>query len=664
MTDFIPNFWQQIEEPQAWLIFLFPLGAFLVNSLIIRPFFNQYSKLSGWITVVSLTASFVLSVYAVGSVAANDGRSIGWASHEWVEVANFKMTVGIMMNSLTALMLLVVTGVSLLVQIYSMGYMKGDSGYSRYFAYMSLFTASMVGLVMSSNIVQLFVFWELVGLCSFLLIGFWFHKPSAAAAAKKAFLVTRVGDFGFLLGILYLFSQGDSFTANNLNPLEIRDIEKAIGLGTVISSSVAGWIALGFFLGAMGKSGQFPLHTWLPDAMEGPTPVSSLIHAATMVAAGVFLVARFFPLFEASPVALDTVAIIGGVTVVFAASMGLVMNDIKRVLAYSTVSQLGYMMLAIGVGAPGVAIFHLFTHAFFKCLLFQGAGSVSHAVGGTFDMRYMGGLRRVMPWTYATFLIGSLSLAGIFPLAGFWSKDEILASAQGQAGFIPQAVFGLALIAVTMTAFYMFRVLFMTFEGDYKGGADADPDVESHAPSNTPRESAWSMLGPMVILALLAIFAGFVANPIVNLGAIPEHWLVHDFLHESAAKFNLGIAAISTFAAILGILLAYLMYLSKTISAQTVVSSVRPIHTVLSRKYYFDELYEDLLTTRVFYRGLAGALDWFDRCVVDGLVRVIDNFGRNIGRLIGQAQTGQVQSYGAVLSGGVLVILGVLLFLK
>ena len=289
-----------------------------------------------------------------------------------------------------------------MVQVYSLGYMRGDPGYSRYFAIMSLFTASMIGLVISSNIVQLYVFWELVGVCSYLLIGFWFHRPAAVAAAKKAFLVTRIGDFGFLLAILYLFLNRGAFQAQSLDPLAIKDIYQAIPLvqdGTLAALGGMGltWLALGIFAGAMGKSAQFPLHVWLPDAMEGPTPVSALIHAATMVAAGVFLVARFFPVFDASSDAMQTVALVGAFTAIFAATMGLATNDIKRVLAYSTVSQLGFMIAALGIGAYGAAIFHLFNHAFFKALLFMGAGSVNHATG-TFDMRYMGGLRKAMPW--------------------------------------------------------------------------------------------------------------------------------------------------------------------------------------------------------------------------------------------------------------------------
>ena len=654
------NDWLEIA---AWLVFLLPLASFVLIVAFIRPFFNRFATVAGQITIGAIAIAFALSLVLFVEVINNGGRQIGWTGHEWLVVGEFDLSLGIFMDALTAVMLVVVTGVSLLVQVYSTGYMKGDPGYARYFAYMSFFTASMVGLVVASNVIQLFVFWELVGLSSYLLIGFWYHKPSAAAAAKKAFLVTRLGDFGFLLAIFYLFFNGGTFTAAGLDPLDIPDIHEAMSIG-LIAPGVAMWIALGLFAGAVGKSGQFPLHTWLPDAMEGPTPVSSLIHAATMVAAGVFLVARFFPVFEASDIALNTVAIIGGITAVLAATMGLVMNDIKRVLAYSTVSQLGYMMLALGVGAPGVAIFHLFTHAFFKCLLFMGAGSVSHATGGTFDMRYMGGLRGHMRWTYITFLIGSLSLAGIFPLAGFWSKDEILTFAFGQEGAVPLVVFLLAVVAVFMTAFYMFRALFMVFEGEYKGGADADPDAESHGPSDHPHESPYSMIGPMAILAVMAVVAGLLASPIVDLGPIPKHWLVHDFLHSDGADFNILIAVGSTLLALAGILLAYLMYLRKQVSAEHVGSTFRPLYVLFSRKYYFDELYEGVVTVRLFYRIVARALDWFDRSIVDGAVRLVDQFGRNVGRGIAQAQTGQVQGYGMAVSVGVLAILGAYLLFK
>ena len=651
-----------ISELGVWLIFFLPLGSFVATAFVIRPFFNRYSRLAGQLTVLAIGAAFALSIWALWAVVEDPGVASDWGADSWLEIGDLVISVGILLDPLTALMLVVVTGVSLMVQIYSTGYMRGDPGYARYFAYMSLFTASMVGLVIASNIIQLYVFWELVGLCSYLLIGFWYQRPAAAAAAKKAFIVTRLGDFGFLLAILYLVFNADTFATAGQNALDIGVINSALPeavKGGLIGASVITWIAIGIFAGAVGKSAQFPLHTWLPDAMEGPTPVSALIHAATMVAAGVFLVARFFPLFEVSEVAMNIVAIIGGVTAVFAASMGLVANDIKRVLAYSTISQLGFMMLALGIGAYGPAIFHLFTHAFFKALLFLGAGSVSHATG-TFDMRYMGGLRRVMPWTYATFVVGGLSLAGIFPLAGFWSKDEILAHAWSGSNSVDQLVFWLAIVAVFMTAFYIFRALFMTFEGQFKGGVEADPESAAPGAEVHLAESPAVMVVPLVVLGAAAILVGFLINPTVDLGVISEHWLSH-FLDVSTEKFNLTVAAASTAVAVAGIALAYLMYWSRRVSASWVGDRLRPAHVLLSRKYYFDEVYERLLTARLLYGGLARSMDWADKSVIDGTVRVVDRFGRNVGRAVGQAQTGQLQGYGLAISVGVLAMLAVYL---
>ena len=468
-----------INELAIWLIFLLPLGCFALIALVVRPFFNRDPSIAGYLVVLSIGASFALSLLTLASVI-NDPEALAFEPHKWLEVGSVVINITALVDPLTAIMLVVVTGVSLMVQIYSIGYMHGDPGYARYFAYMALFTASMIGLVLAGNIVQLYVFWELVGLCSYLLIGFWYHKPSAAAAAKKAFIITRIGDFGLLLAILYLVFNVDAFASQGLNPLEIADIHKAVAIPGLLASGVVTWLAVGIFTGAIGKSGQFPLHTWLPDAMEGPTPVSALIHAATMVTAGVFLVARFFPLFESSETAMTLVAVVGGFTAVFAASMALVANDIKRVLAYSTVSQLGYMMLALGVGAYGPAVFHLFTHAFFKALLFLGSGSVNHATGILSTCATWVACGSRCRGHTVTFLIGALSLAGIFPLAGFWSKDEILLGAFNSSGAVGQLVFWLALAAVFMTAFYMFRALFMTFGGEFRGGSDADPEAEAH----------------------------------------------------------------------------------------------------------------------------------------------------------------------------------------
>ena len=649
-----------INELGIWLIFLLPLGCFALIALVVRPFFNRDPSIAGYLVVLAIGASFALSIMALVSVI-DDPESLAFAPHSWLEVGSVVVNVTALVDPLTAIMLVVVTGVSLMVQVYSIGYMHDDPGYARYFAYMSLFTASMIGLVLAGNIVQLYVFWELVGLCSYLLIGFWYHKPAAAAAAKKAFIITRIGDFGLLLAILYLVFNVDSFASQGLNPLEIADIHKAVAIPGLLASGVVTWLAIGIFTGAVGKSGQFPLHTWLPDAMEGPTPVSALIHAATMVTAGVFLVARFFPLFQASETAMTVVAVVGGFTAVFAASMGLVANDIKRVLAYSTVSQLGYMMLALGVGAYGPAIFHLFTHAFFKALLFLGSGSVKHATG-TFDMRYMGGLRVLMPWTYVTFLIGALSLAGIFPLAGFWSKDEILLGAFHSSGAVGQLVFWLALAAVFMTAFYMFRALFMTFGGEFRGGSDVDPEADAHDEVHL-RESEPVMVLPLVVLGIAAIAAGFLVNPVVDIGIVPAHWLSH-FLHAKTESPSILIALGSTVVAVAGIALAYMMYSARKLTPEQVVERMEPAYDLLLRKYYFDELYEAFLTRRVFYGVAAKSLDWVDRSIVDGAVRLVGNLGRNVGRAMAHAQTGQLQGYGIVVSMGVIAIFAVVLLLR
>jgi NADH-quinone oxidoreductase subunit L len=667
-----------IGELGVWFIFLLPLGSFLITGVLIRPWLGPESKLAGRLTILAIAGSVALSIWALASVA-NNHAAVEFEPHSWLTVANLDINVGIVLDGLTAIMLLVVTSVSLLVQVYSTAYMKGDGGYTRYFAYMSLFTASMIGLVISSNVVQMFVFWELVGASSYLLIGFWFHKPSATAAAKKAFIITRVGDFGFLLAILYLFFNADAFIAKGLNPLDVTDIHAAVAVGGVLTTAAAGWIAGGIFAGAVGKSGQVPLHTWLPDAMEGPTPVSALIHAATMVAAGVFLVARFFPVFESSEEVMRTVAIVGGVTAIFAATMGLVQNDIKRVLAYSTISQLGFMMLALGVGAYGAAIFHLFTHAFFKSLLFMGAGSVSHAAGGTFDMRYMGGLRRVMPWTWVAFLIGGLSLAGIAPMAGFWSKDEILGAAWAGSDWESNLVFWLGLVAAIMTAFYIFRALFMTFEGEYRGGAAADPNAPDPGTgghgSSEPHESPKSMVWPIVLLALATAAVGWLVNPLTDFGFIPMHWFSefitigpsHELIevhHTEVESFNRVLALVTSVLAVAAIALAYLMYVSKTISPDAVVGPVRRLYEVVVRKYYFDDLYEDVLTRNLFYSKLAFSLDWLDTNLVDGIVRTADRAGRNVGRAMAQLQNGQLQGYGTIISAGVLVIFGIYLVFR
>ena len=677
-----------IPEAAVWTIFFLPLAAFLIIVLFIRPFLNSYSFLSSVTLVLLLAASLGLSIWALGSTILHGDLE---TFHHWMTVGELEVRLGLMLNPLTAVMLVVVTGVSLMVQVYSHGYMEDDPGYARYFAFMSLFTASMVGLVIASNIVQLYVFWELVGLCSYLLIGFWYNRPAAVNAAKKAFIVTRIGDFGFLLAVLYLFFHSSDFIAQGLNPLEIPDIYQAVGL-EVLGGMALTWLAVGIFSGAVGKSAQFPLHTWLPDAMEGPTPVSALIHAATMVAAGVFLVARFFPVFQASQEAMSAVAIIGAFTALLAATMGLVMNDIKRVMAYSTISQLGFMMAALGMGAYGAAIFHLFNHAFFKALLFLGAGSVNHATG-TFDMRYMGGLRRYMPITYATTLIAALSLAGIFPLSGFWSKDEILLAAWRGDSVVSVASFWLLIVAVFLTALYAFRMIYLTFHGHFRGGAPAEmaavpvgggsgsggfqkgpegvsnPGSASHQPADDAvghgvhlAESPWVMVLPMVVLGVGSLISGVFANPQVGFLGPSIHWF-SEFLvpplaeHGEMVPVSFPLASISVVVALAGIAVATSVYLLRWFYLEKVAPHVNGVNELLSQRYYMDHLYERHIVGRWFYRGLARITDWFDRAVVDELVDRLGWFWGNIGRAIGRLQTGQVQGYGVAITLGIMLIL-------
>ena len=612
-----------------WLIFLLPLFSFAVISFFVRPFIRRESKIAGYITITAIAGSLVLSIWALRAVMAAPSHELVLPDISWLVIeGGVSIHLGLMVDSLAAVMLVVVTIVSLMVQIYSQGYMDGDPGYHRYYAFMSLFTASMLGLVLADNLLFLFVFWELVGLCSYLLIGFWFHRPLAADAAKKAFIVTRLGDFGFLAAILALYYNTGTFDIAELYGLAIA--------GT-LAGTILTWAAIGILSGAVGKSAQFPLHVWLPDAMEGPTPVSALIHSATMVSAGVFLVARTYPLFAHSAEALATVAIIGGFTAVFAATMGLVMTDIKRVLAYSTISQMGYMMLGLGTGGVAIGIFHLLNHAFFKALLFLGAGSVNHATG-TFDMRRMGGLRRVMPWTYATFVIASLSIAGIWPLSGFWSKDEILVSSLGSQ----PVLFYLAMLTVFMTAFYMFRVVFMTFGGEYRG-------------EGKPHESSSVMVTPMVVLAALAIVSGL-WNVGGAFGQFMGHGEAHGFLEGFFGVLTQPLPWISLILAGSGVLLAYAMYSAKWLSPERVGSLFKPLYNLFYRKYWFDELYENIIVRNALLKGLFASLQFFDSRGIDGAVNGVAGGVVAAGGAIRRAQTGQLQLYGLAIGIGVVAI--------
>ena len=639
-----------IPEGFVWAIMFLPLGSFAVITIVsflgLTASGTWSPRLSGYLTIAAIFISFLLSLWALDGAIDADGARIGFGAHEWVVVGPLEVDIGITLDGLTAIMLIVVTSVSLLVQFYSQEYMRGDPGYNRYYAFMSLFTASMLGLVLASNIIQLFVFWELVGLCSYLLIGFWFYKDSARRAATKAFLVTRLGDLGFLIGILLIWTETDT-----LGIVEIHDL----AVTGAISSTVLTWFALGLFAGAAGKSAQFPLHVWLPDAMEGPTPVSALIHAATMVAAGVYLVARFFPVFAESNEAMTTVALIGAITAIISSLLGIVATDIKRVMAYSTISQLGYMMMGLGVFGIVAAIFHLFTHAFFKSLLFLGAGSVNHATG-TFDMRKMGGLYGYMPVTFWTVFIGSMALVGIFPLSGFWSKDELLADAWEDRPW----VFVVALTGVFLTALYVGRMLFLTFGGEYKGGEE--PEHGEHAAYSKPHESPSLMLIPLVILAVLAAVAGF-ANIDDGFGKLVEGWLPTETEElVTQGGFQLWIALASGVVGLAGLGVAWLVYGLRLVSAERVRFIAEPLPEILENKYYIDWLYEEFLLKRVLLGGTAWALSLWDKYVIDGAVNGVGTATRWGAEQVRQAQAGQVQLYAsAMLIGVVGAIAGILI---
>jgi NADH-quinone oxidoreductase subunit L len=654
-----------------------PLLSFLINGVLIRPILGTRSPISGFITVGSITLAFIFSLASLFHVIING--EVVFPQQTWLSFGYFQVEFGVLLDQLTSIMLVVVTGVSLIVQVYGMAYMKSDRSYVRYYAYMSLFTASMIGLVISRNLIQLFIFWELVGVSSYLLIGFWMNRPSAAEAAKKAFIMTRFGDFGFLLGIIYLASQNPAW-------LDIPTIYHAIDGGNV-SATVATLVSLGFLAGAVGKSAQFPLHSWLPDAMEGPTSVSALIHSATMVTAGVFLIARMFPVFEQSSNVLLLVSLIGGFTIILAASMGFVASDIKRVLAYSTVSQLGYMMLALGIGAYVPAVFHLFTHAFFKAALFLGAGSVHHA-SGTFNMRYMGGLKKIMPYTYWSMLIASLSLAGIFPLSGFWSKDEILAHFFHDLSFfsIEFVLVFLAIVGAMMTAFYMFRVIFLVFHGEFRGGGKKEKEDLKDNGFNVPEtletphlaESPKVMVIPVIFLAVMAVIIGFVVNPPIDLLFVSKHWFAHFiglenqlvFYNDQSAihagskpEFNFVVAIVSTLMAVIGIGLATLIYLKRYIVLPNNSVVLRKVRFLLEKKYFIDFLYEEKLVRQNFYNRFSKIVEFFDLKWIDNINILIGKFTIRVGTFLSSGQIGQLQVYtGTMILGLIILVAGLILW--
>ncbi|WP_276353510.1 NADH-quinone oxidoreductase subunit L [Cohnella caldifontis] len=604
----------------AWLVPVFPAAAFAVLTAMGRG----AGRGGAWIGTLASLASLVLSLMLAGQRLS--GTAVEYSNHfDWIRAGGFTLSLGYEVTNLTVLMLVVVSLVSFLVNLYSHGYMKDDERISTFFAYVALFSSSMLGLVLSYNLLTMYIFWELVGVCSFLLVGFYFRKPEAKAAAKKAFIVTRIGDIGLLIAILLLFWYMPNHS------LDFTEIHNVFGTQTgVISMGITTLIALLIFLGAVGKSGQFPLHVWLPDAMEGPTPISALIHAATMVAAGVFLVTRTFDIFEASQAAMTTVAVIGAFTAIFAATIGLAQNDIKRILAYSTVSQLGYMMLALGVGSETGAMFHLFTHAFFKALLFLGAGSVIHAVH-TQDIREMGGLGRKMKITAGTFGIGALALSGIPPFAGFWSKDAVLAAAL-EANPI---YFIVGVIAAFFTALYMARLFFLVFAGSPRGA--------SHA-----HESPAVMTVPLLVLAVLAVIAGFVQTPFSEWFG---EWLFPGAEEEHASVL---VIVVSIVAGLLGIYLGWLIYAKGSVRRDVVSSRMPGLVRLLERKYYVDELY-DLVFVRPL-GGLGKLLNVIDDYVVDGAVRVVGQSASAIGRLNTRLQSGQLQTYALTALIGLVIL--------
>jgi NADH-quinone oxidoreductase subunit L len=656
-----------IPYQYIWLIMLMPLFSFIINGIVLRIFFKPKAKIYGYVTITAIGLSAIFSIWALISLLTGDSHEIAVPNVSWAVIENgVTIHLGLIADQLSIIMAIVVSVVSLMVQIYSLGYMHDDdAGYYRYYTFMSLFTFSMLGLVLSDNLLFTFVFWEMVGLCSYLLIGFWYHRKSAADAAKKAFIVTRIGDFGFLAGILILYLNTGTFDIAELHHLAITG---------VLGGMVLTWAAIGLFAGAIGKSAQFPLHVWLPDAMEGPTPVSALIHSATMVCAGVFLVARMMPLFVYSLDAITVVAVIGGFTAIFAATMGLVANDIKRVLAYSTISQIGYMMLGLGAvgmglaheiadgqlhmgteeilviakGAVAVGMFHLFTHAFFKSLLFMASGNVSHSTG-TFNMRLMGGLKKTMPWTYAVFLIGSLSLAGIWPLSGFWSKDEILVSAMENQ----PVLFAFALITVFLTAFYMFRAIYMTFHGEYKGGATDDGIDHSHT-----HEAPRVMVLPLVFLALLAIFIGWwnITGGFNDFVGYHGEHAASGFFGGLFNPFTHPLPVIALLVGFFGIFAAYAVYKKRWITAESIGKAFGPLYTLAFRKYFFDELYENIIVKLVLMKNLFTGFTLFDTRGVDGAVNGASNVVVSGGRAVRQAQTGQLQLYGLFIVLGLVII--------
>jgi NADH-quinone oxidoreductase subunit L len=612
---------------------------------------------------LSFLTSIVIFFELIGRPASE--RHFEKVIFDWVVSGSFQTVIGYQIDPLSILMALVVSGVSFFIHIYSVGYMHDDPGYTRYFTYLNLFVFMMLNLILANNFLLMFVGWEGVGLCSYLLIGFWYEKDSASNAGKKAFVVNRVGDFGFLLGMFLLFI--------NFGTLDFTDIFGSLQKNPhLIDTATVTTITILLFVGACGKSAQIPLYVWLPDAMEGPTPVSSLIHAATMVTAGVYMVARCNVLYSLAPISMAIVAIVGVATAIYTASIGFCQNDIKKVLAYSTISQLGYMFLGVGVGAYSAGIFHLMTHAFFKGLLFLGAGSVMHALSGELDMRKMGALRKKIPYTFWTFLIATLAIAGIPGLSGFFSKDEILwqAFSSSHGHWLLWAV---AALAAGMTAFYMFRALFLTFFGQSR----VDEHVAHHI-----HESPKIMTVPLMVLAVLSVIGGYIGVPHVLGGA--NH--IHEFLAPvlgggtEPGKAHAGIAfisqawasgggagghstsvefimmAVSVVIAGIGILIAYFFYIKNPALPKLLAEKWKGLYKLVFNKYYVDELYEILFINSLKKLG-TGLWKGFDDFVIDGIINGIAYFIGLISGTIKKMQTGFVQNYAfSMVIGGIILV--------
>jgi len=630
-----------MDAAATLLILLLPFAAFVFNGLLSAKLPH---KAAGWLAVGAIGLSTLFSWKIAVAYFSQPGpyeKQLAFTV-TWLRFTDtLQVDMGILLDPISVMMLVVITTVSLMVFVYSMGYMQGEKGFVRYFSFLSLFSFSMLGLVVAGNLFQLYMFWELVGVSSYLLIGYYYDKPEAVAAAKKAFIVTRFADFGFLVGILLLSYYTGTFDfiaiTNPANPAIIP----MTGI-SFMGMSVLTWALVLIFMGGAGKSAMFPLHIWLPDAMEGPTPVSALIHAATMVVAGVFLVARMFPVFAFhAPAALDVVAFIGAFTLLFAAIIACTQTDIKRILAFSTMSQIGYMMLALGVSGYGreglgftASMFHLFTHAFFKALLFLGAGSIIHALHVN-NIRAMGGLRKYQPVTHSLFLIGCLAIAGIPPLAGFFSKDEILTATLASSTLY----FGMAILAAALTAFYMFRLYFLVFWNNERSYAHA------------PHESPAGMLIPMGMLGIGSVVAGFIP---FGKFVTSDGQLLDTHLH-------LPIAAVSAAAALTGIVTAWVFYKKQSKAPEKIASSLGGLYQTVYRKFYIDELYL-FITKKLIFNLIARPLAWFDRQVIDGFMNFTATATHWISEELKEFQSGQLQKYAYIFLSGVILIVLVVLY--